>query len=31
MVKSTTTLSDAFAANGMTDSALVYSKLVGVP
>lgn len=27
MVKSTTALSDAFAANGMTDSALVYSKL----
>ena len=27
MVKSTTAMSDAFAANGMTDSALVYSKL----
>ena len=27
LVKSTTALSDAFAANGMTDSALVYSKL----
>ena len=27
MVKSITALSDAFAANGMTDSALVYSKL----
>ena len=27
MVKSTTALSDAFASNGMTDSALVYSKL----
>jgi len=27
MVKSTTALSDAFAANGMTDSALVYSKV----
>ncbi len=27
MVKSTTALSDAFAANGMTDSALVYSTL----
>lgn len=27
MIKSTTALSDAFAANGMTDSALVYSKL----
>ena len=26
LVKSTTALSDAFAANGMTDSALVYSK-----
>ena len=27
LVKSTTALSDAFGANGMTDSALVYSKL----
>ena len=27
MIRSTTALSDAFAANGMTDSALVYSKL----
>ena len=27
MIKSTTALSDAFSANGMTDSALVYSKL----
>jgi tetratricopeptide (TPR) repeat protein len=27
LVKSTTALADAFAANGMTDSALVYSKL----
>ena len=27
LVKSTTALSDAFAANGMTDTALVYSKL----